>query len=1018
MRQKTYVAIMKTRGLAVAICLALIPCLHAESFTTNIVDGIATNAGPQLTVGATGPYNFLLVTNGGRLTNGTTIVGDAAGAHHNTAVVTDPNSVWHTVSSFILGNTGALNQVWVLNGARLRSATINVGVASSSNRLDVLNAVLTDGYPNAAGMGIGVRSNANFNVVTFDGPSARGTNDRTFVGLGGAANSLVVRNGAEFTVGGASAAPQFVIGATASSDGNSVEILGEGSKLTASLPLELGDAGSDNRLLVDSAYLRSFAAQIGGTCGSSNNSVLVRGPTAVWTNGNLELGFCSVGNSLTIAEGAQVLAGRVASSIQGGGRNVIDVSGEGSLLRATDLVVGVSGVSNALLVTGGANVASRHDQIGGSGWDNLALVSGAGSGWSNVTLVVGDSGSRNSLRIDEGASAQSGELTLGRLGASSGNSIEVIGPDSRLFVVTNLNIGGFGDANRLLVADGANAFSRNIHVGGSSLPLPGTTSLSHFNRLSIIGTNSRVVTGSNIVIGFKGSSNRLEVLDGADIDTVRAAIIGDDSGAGSSAIITGNSAIVSGRGSRWTITNDLVVGYRAWGSSLVVSNGGFVRSHSGYLGTVGSIIGEGSRCPYPASFSSVHVTGHDSIWAMADSLVVGGNAVHNRLLITNGGRVAAQNVIIGLGDGGVTADPDCRVGEAGLSFLNELEIAGGDLRIGNFGPDLLEVRYGTLRLRSGAVNAGELRMTNRWSRLELLGGSLFCIQTVVDNGLPLIIGDGLHNARFQGRDITAPGGVVIREHATLISDGRVTANVTNAGTLSLFPFAIMAIASNYVQQPAGNLLIDIGIERSGALIVSNVAVLNGSLLLRRSADIPSNTNVSTLRAAAVSGTFNNVTNGGRLKTTDNLGSFMVEYTATSVILRDYRPTDLDGDMIEDAWATQHFGHSPLTPAEKAADDDGDGSSNYDEFIAGTDPKSSASTLRASISYTNGGVTVAFPCQEGKRYSISWSSDLITWNHVIDPTFSFPEAGVCRWTDDGQWTGGVGGPARFFRVSVE
>jgi T5SS/PEP-CTERM-associated repeat protein len=1007
MRQKAYVAIMKTRRLAVAICLALVPCLHAESFTTNIVDGIATNAGPQLILGATGPYNLLLVTNGGRLTNGTTIVGDAAGADHNTAVVTDPNSVWHTVSSYILGNTGALNHVSVLNGARLRSATFSIGVASSSNRLDVLNAVLTDGYLNAAGMGIGVSGNANFNVVTFDGPSARGTNDRTFVGLGGAANSLVIRNGAEFTVGGASAAPQFVIGASASSDGNSVEVLGAGSKLIASLPLELGDAGSDNRLLVDSAYLRSFAAQIGGTCGASNNSVLIRGSSAIWTNGNLELGFCSVGNSLTITEGAHVLAGRVASSIQGGARNVIEVSGESSLLRATDLVIGNSGVSNVLLVTGGGTVAGRRDQIGGSGWDNLALVSGAGSSWSNVTLVVGDSGSRNALRIDGGASVQSGELIMGRLGTSSENSIEVLGPGSRLFVVTNLNIGGFGDANRLLVADGANAFSRNIHLGAGSLALPGASGASHFNVLSIVGTNSRVVTGSNIVVGFESSSNRLEVLDGADIDTVHGATIGDDSGTGNPDIVTRNSAIVSGRGSRWTITNDLVVGYRAWGSSLVVSNGGFVRSHSGYLGPVGSIIGEGSRCPYRASFSTVHVTGHDSIWAMADSLVVGGNAVHNRLLITNGGRVAAEKVIVGLYDGGRTT---CSiVNPTNEILLNELEIAGGELRVGNFGPDLLEVRYGTLRLRSGTVNAGELRMTNRWSRLELLGGTFTCSEALADNRLPLVIGDGLHNARFQGRDIAAPGGVVIREHA-MFSGGRINANVTNAGYL-----AALTIASNFVQQPAGNLFVDVALGQANLLAVGNVATLDGKLSVMRGPNPPSNSVIIT--AAAVNGAFSNATNGARIKTTDSLGSYRVEYTATSVLLRDYQSTDLDGDMIEDAWATLHFGHSPLTPAEKAADDDGDGSSNYDEFLAGTDPKNSASALRASISYSNEAATVTFSCQEGKHYNISWSSDLVTWNHVVDPTFSFPEAGVCRWTDDGQWTGGVGASPRFFRVNV-
>ena len=55
----------------------------------------------------------------------------------------------------------------------------------------------------------------------------------------------------------------------------------------------------------------------------------------------------------------------------------------------------------------------------------------------------------------------------------------------------------------------------------------------------------------------------------------------------------------------------------------------------------------------------------------------------------------------------------------------------------------------------------------------------------------------------------------------------------------------------------------------------------------------------------------------------------------------------------------------------------------------------------------------------KRYRISWSADLLTWSPTTsDLTFNFPEPGVCRWTDDGRLTGGLGGPARFFRVSVD
>jgi T5SS/PEP-CTERM-associated repeat protein len=1006
MRQKTYAAIMKMRGLAVAICLALIPCLHAESFRTNIVDGIATNAGPQLTVGATGPNNFLLVTNGGRLTNGSTIVGDAAGADTNSIVVTGTNSLWETTGSFLLGNTGALNQVSVLNGARLRSYAITVGNASSSNQLNVRDAIVTDGWPEGGNITIGAWSNANFNVVTLDGPGARGTNDRTFVGFRGASNSLIILNGAEFQVGGAprlATDPELGVGTFPFSHGNSVEISGAGSKLTVLCPFYMGESGSGNRLLVDGARLKANLTQIGYSCGSHNNAALIRGVGAVWTNTILELGSCGVSNSLTITDGAQLLCSSFTSSFGSGGRNKIEISRPGSLLRAAVLWVGRRGTHNVLLVTDGGRVEGDSAVLGAISDDNFALVSGAGSVWSNLTMRVGDSGQRNALRVSEAALVQSTELTIGRRSDARENAVELTGDGTKLSVSSNLNIGGFGHSNRFLVSDGARAEAGNIHLGASSLASPDAAGPSHWNLLSATGTDSRVIT-SNLVVGFQGSSNRLEVLDGAQLDSLRA-VIGDDSG-------TRNSALVSG--SSWITTNELVVGRRATGSSLIISNGGFVRSDSGYVGEFGQFIGGGTACDFWLSGSSVHVTGPDSLWAVAGSLTVGYGAIANSLLITNGGRVFARELTIGVSERGLLSDPRC---VQGAGFVNQVEIAGGDLHLDMNAVNTFEVRCGTLRLRSGAVRAGQLLMTNQWSRLELLGGSLTCSEAVVDNRLPLVIGDGLHNASFHGGNIFAPRGIVVREHAVLESLGRISANVTNFGTVSPFLFDTL-VANNFVQQPKGNLLINVGVERSSALTVSNAGLLDGKLLLRRSGDLPSNTNVTILGAAAISGVFNNVTNGGRLKTTDNLGSFIVEYTATAVILRDYQSIDLDGDMIEDAWATAHFGHSPLTPAQKAADDDDDGSSNYDEFVAGTDPKNSASALRASISYANGGATVAFSCQEGKRYNISWSSDLITWNHVLEPTLSFAEPGVCRWNDDGRSTGGLGGPARFFRVSVE
>src|SRR5262245_34428065 len=49
--------------------------VHAESNTTNIINGVATNAGATYFVGQSGPSNYLEIRSGGGLTNGMGFIG-------------------------------------------------------------------------------------------------------------------------------------------------------------------------------------------------------------------------------------------------------------------------------------------------------------------------------------------------------------------------------------------------------------------------------------------------------------------------------------------------------------------------------------------------------------------------------------------------------------------------------------------------------------------------------------------------------------------------------------------------------------------------------------------------------------------------------------------------------------------------------------------------------------------------------------------------------------------------------
>ena len=134
------------------------------------------------------------------------------------------------------------------------------------------------------------------------------------------------------------------------------------------------------------------------------------------------------------------------------------------------------------------------------------------------------------------------------------------------------------------------------------------------------------------------------------------------------------------------------------------------------------------------------------------------------------------------------------------------------------------------------------------------------------------------------------------------------------------------------------------------------------------------------------------------------------------------PDDMDGDGISDAWAVQYFGHTPLenttAPDGKWGDKDGDGVSNFAEYISGTDPTNGQSSFKVDlISLAAGQSRLTFHYLPGKKYRVWYSSDLLTWTEVEAPVFIYPSA------DAGQWLGPAApnsGSAirRFYRISVE
>jgi hypothetical protein len=136
--------------------------------------------------------------------------------------------------------------------------------------------------------------------------------------------------------------------------------------------------------------------------------------------------------------------------------------------------------------------------------------------------------------------------------------------------------------------------------------------------------------------------------------------------------------------------------------------------------------------------------------------------------------------------------------------------------------------------------------------------------------------------------------------------------------------------------------------------------------------------------------------------------------AAAVVQTDTIPrgTDSDHDGLPDAWELLHFGHLGVNPN---ADPDGDGMSNLQEYLAGTNPNDSNDALVITAYSTSPG---------GTNASFTWNS-VLTRYYYLDKTLSLQPP--LTWLDGGLGIIAPGGatttrmlsdtnaPQRFFRV---
>lgn len=88
--------------------------------------------------------------------------------------------------------------------------------------------------------------------------------------------------------------------------------------------------------------------------------------------------------------------------------------------------------------------------------------------------------------------------------------------------------------------------------------------------------------------------------------------------------------------------------------------------------------------------------------------------------------------------------------------------------------------------------------------------------------------------------------------------------------------------------------------------------------------------------------------------------------------------DANFDGLPDDWQALHWGLNPLGWPAPGADSDGDGASNVQEFLAGTNPASRASSLRLDMARNAQGIWLNWNTEPGFVYQVQVSTNALTW----------------------------------------
>jgi T5SS/PEP-CTERM-associated repeat protein len=514
-------------------------------------------------------------------------------------------------------------------------------------------------------------------------------------------------------------------------------------------------------------------------------------------------------------------------------------------------------------------------------------------------------------------------------------------------------------------------------------------------------------------VGYTNFADVLTIESSGIFSNAGFAYLGYDFGS------SNNNVLVSGAGSALaSLAGGPIVGNFGAANTMMISNGGCVIGLHGSVGKFAS-----------SSNNAVFVTGSGSVWSnTAGALSIGDTGSGNRVVISDGGKLLEHDGALTIGNFG--AANSLVISNGGMVVDTSATVANSS---GSSNNSILVTDPGSVWSNSSSLIIG----------LQSAGHSL-----VISNGGQVVNGNsGLGTGFGVGgsRSITVlvtGANSLWRNDGTLNISGKGTGNklIVADGGQVLSTYAIVG----GLGPPNSVLLTNGGVWQSSALVIgyqgssNSLVILDGTLTTTNvlvGVNSPTCNNWVELDSGSV--TVTNATadatfevrqgklilNGGTLQVDRFvMTNACAQFVRTGGTLL-YGTAVLDpnasavGDGIPNGWK-QQYGLDPLDPNVANTDSDGDGMSNLQEYLAGTDPTNNASAFRiVEITPLDEDILLTWTTVGGKKYAVQFVDGGYTnCFNEYEPIIIAPGSGESTFSviDPGAVTNGT---ARFYRIRL-